>query len=208
MSGDKFRATQTQIGTGGLAAAEALRLFAPIGGNYVKTFIEIAAACSDGTKFLTFRGYRWNDQEEQFWKALNTVTARTIGIMRVFEVSSFIKEVRKLKSGHHLFVLCDLFSDFGNTQPVQVFGKCLHLASGWVRVCYIANSIVILVAPISRDRDHLQIIDVIDPRHSPSLDHFMHQCMHSVQWSLEHLIAENPGYWFMWEHVEKYEAIN
>jgi lauroyl/myristoyl acyltransferase len=176
----------------------------PHWGDYISTFRAVAHALPETSRFITLRGNRWNEQEDLLWAAL--CRERTIVVHRTSEKGGLAPILREMRAGSHLFALFDLFSDFGETQQVEFFGAGLRMTRGWAKLCHLGQSVVVQLAPVSLQRESVQIFDVLDSRMFDGRDDFVRSCMRSAGRSLRELVAENPAYWFMWEHWDKYTA--
>ncbi|WP_152979698.1 hypothetical protein [Mesorhizobium sp. 1M-11] len=176
----------------------------PHWGNYVATFTSIAFQLPDESRFIAFRGDDWGESEGLFWKYLNQLSRREVSIYHTDQRRILASIVKEMRNGTHLFVLFDLFRKYGETAPIRFYDAELHVTIGWAKLCYLAQSVVVSVGPASLQRPDILILDVIDPRNSSTQEHFVGECMRALSRSLEILVHENPGYWFMWEHLDKY----
>jgi lauroyl/myristoyl acyltransferase len=178
----------------------------PHWGDYVSTFMQVASALPDKSRFVTFRGDRWNASEDRFWEAANTVSDRRFEVYRTLENKNILPAVRRMKSGAHLFVLFDLFRKFGDVRPVEFFDTRLHLTYGWATLCFMVDAVVVFLAPLSIERNCVEVFDVIDPKQFDDRKAFVDRCLRVSGKSLANLVSENPAFWFMWEHMDKYLA--
>jgi lauroyl/myristoyl acyltransferase len=184
--------------------SRSLCFVAPHWGNYTATFVQCAFALPDGQQFLAFRGNQWGGDEAPFWRRVNSLSERRVELFHTDRDRNMLPLLRRMRQGAHLFALYDLFSDYGDTESIKVFDSRLETAFGWARLCYLADAIVVSIAPLSLERSRVEIFDVIDPRQFGDPDRFLAACRRSAGRSLELLLAEQPAYWFMWEHLQKY----
>ncbi|MEI3853655.1 MULTISPECIES: hypothetical protein [unclassified Ensifer] len=185
-----------------------LCFIAPHWGNYAMSFERIAFSLPQDSRFIALRANQWGEKEDAFWRRINTRSGRAdfVKVFRADEKRNMISLLRDMKQGAHLFALFDLFAEFGETSPVNIFGNEVNLTMGWSKLCYMADAVVISVAPVSLEREEIQIFDVVDPREFRNRDEFVRRCTVIARRSLEGLLREQPAFWFMWEHWEKYQA--
>lgn len=181
-----------------------LCFIAPHWGNYAAAFVQCAFALPDTSRFLALRGNRWGEDEDPFWRRVNALSARRVELFHTDRNRNMLPVARRMRQGAHLFVLYDLFAGYGETATIAFFDNRLEIAIGWARLCHLADALVVSIAPVSEDRPAVEILDVVDPRRFPDRGDFLVQCRKVAGRSLELLVAEQPAYWFMWEHWEKY----
>lgn len=177
----------------------------PHWGAYVQSFVDVAWSLSDGTQFIGLRGDDWNSKEAELWDKFNDASNRNITIHKVLERKHFVKVYKTLKQGAKMLFCFDLFDQYGKTRQIEMFNISMRVTFGWAHLAYKAGAIVIFVAPKSEARGVTELFSVIDPRRYAE-ETFLVKCTESASSVLEHLITEEPAYWFMWEHMKKYRA--
>ena len=177
---------------------------APHWGNYAASFVQCAFALPDGDQFLAFRGNQWGSDEDAFWQRVNGLSRRHVDVYHTDKDRNVLPLLRRMREGAHLFALYDLFGEFGNTEQLKLFDNELAVAFGWARLCYLSDAVVVSIAPVSEHRGQVEVLDVLDPRQFPDSTAFLDRCRRTCGRSLELLLAEQPAFWFMWEHLEKY----
>lgn len=170
-------------------------------GNYFKSFNTIAHSLPDDSKFVTFRGEAW-EEDDHLFQSLQRISARSIKVFRIQERKGLFEVCKAVKKGAHGFVLFDITDRSDRTYNCRFLGSEIGFASGWAELAHITNSIVVLMEPCSVSRPQTKFSSVLDPT-GISRDRFVSSCMQAAVRMLERLIAEEPSYWFMWADWKK-----
>jgi hypothetical protein len=175
----------------------------PHWGSYLKSFVLIGNSFPAATHFVALRGREWNDQEQTLWQEINSHSKSTIEIYRVLEKKGFARVLRTMRSGAHLFLLYDLYDEYGDVKLLKIFDNELCVTFRWIDLVRIVGAVVVFVHPASVDRTTIKFSAILDSRgHTKSS--FERSCLRECSNSLEQLLLEEPEYWFMWQHLEKY----